>query len=84
MIASASAALSAADAAYDQKCFADRLRGVVESFIDVAEPFHDFGGQFFRNAADPRSPLSPFSSESAPAREASTALMRRAVEDSDL
>ena len=50
----------------------------------MAEPFHDFGGQFFRNAADPRSPLSPFSAESAPAREASTSLFRRAVEGSDL
>jgi AcrR family transcriptional regulator len=75
---------AAAEAAYDQPGFADRLRGVMESFLDVAEPFHDFGGQFFRNAADPRSPLSPFSEESAPAREASTALMRRAVEGSDL
>ena len=56
----------------------------MESFVDVAEPFHDFGGQFFRNAADPRSPLSPFSPESAPAREASTELIRRAVEGSDL
>lgn len=74
----------AAEAAYDQPGFADRLRGVMEAFLDVAEPFHDFGGQFFRNAADPRSPLSPFSEESAPAREASTALMRRAVEGSDL
>jgi hypothetical protein len=60
------------------------LRGVLESFVDVAEPFHDFGGQFFRNAADPRSPLSPFSPESAPAREASTDLFRRAVDGSDL
>lgn len=75
---------AAAESAYDRPAFADRLRGVMESFIDVAEPFHDFGGQFFRNAADPRSPLSPFSPESAPAREASTALMRRAVEGSDL
>jgi AcrR family transcriptional regulator len=64
--------------------FADRLRAVLETFVDVAEPFHDFGGQFFRNAADPRSPLSPFSPESTPAREASTALFRAAVEGSDL
>ena len=75
---------AAAQAAYDRPAFADRLRGVLESFVDVAEPFHEFGGQFFRNAADPRSPLSPFSAESAPAREASTALMRRVVEGSDL
>ncbi|SFB40485.1 transcriptional regulator, TetR family [Nocardioides alpinus] len=75
---------AAAESAYATPVFAERLRAVMESFIDVAEPFHDFGGQFFSNAADPRSPLSPFSEESAPAREASTALMRRAVEGSDL
>ena len=74
----------AAEAVLEQPGFADRLRGVLESFVDVAAPFHDFGGQFFRNAADPRSPLSPFSPQSAPAREASTALFRRAVEGSDL
>jgi AcrR family transcriptional regulator len=75
---------AAAEAALGRTTFADRLRGVMESFVDVAEPFHDFGGQFFRNAADPRSPLSPFSAESAPARAASTDLLRRAVEGSDL
>jgi AcrR family transcriptional regulator len=75
---------AAAQGALDRSSFAERLRGVMESFVDVAEPFHDFGGQFFRNAADPRSPLSPFSPESAPAREASTELFRRAVEGSDL
>jgi AcrR family transcriptional regulator len=75
---------AAAETAYDTVVFADRLRGVVDSFLDVAGPFHDFGGQFFRNAADPRSPLSPFSEQSGPAREASTALFRRVVEGSDL
>lgn len=74
----------AAEAAYATPVFADRLRGVMESFVDLAEPYHDFGAQFFRNAADPRSPLSPFSEQSTPAREASTALFRRAVEGSDL
>ncbi len=75
---------AAAEHALDQPAFADRLSGVVESFVDVAEPFHDFGGQFFRTAADPGSPLSPFSAQSAPAREASTELFRRCVEGSDL
>ena len=74
----------AAETAYEQTGFADRLQGVMETFLDVAEPFHDFGAQFFRNAADPRSPLSPFSEESMPARGASTTLFRRAVEGSDL
>lgn len=75
---------AAAEGAYDTVEFADRLRGVMDSFLDVAGPFHDFGGQFFRNAADPRSPLSPFSEQSKPAREASTTLFRRVVEGSDL
>ncbi len=75
---------TAAEAAYGTPVFADRLRGVMEAFVDVAEPFHDFGGQFFKNAADPASPLSPFSHQSAPARQASTDLFRRAVEGSDL
>lgn len=75
---------TAAEPAYGTPVFADRLRAVMESFVDVAEPFHDFGGQFFRNAADPRSPLSPFSPQSAPARAASTQLFRRAVSGSDL
>ncbi|CAM3637596.1 TetR/AcrR family transcriptional regulator [Nocardioides zeicaulis] len=74
----------AAEPAYEATAFADRLRGVMEAFLDLAAPYHDFGGQFFRNAADPRSPLSPFSAQSAPAREASTALFRRVVEGSDL
>ena len=68
----------------DQPAFADRLRAVLETFVDVAGPFHDFGVQFFRNAADPRSPLSPCSPESTPARQASTALFQQAVEGSDL
>lgn len=75
---------TAAEPAYGTGVFADRLRGVMEAFVDVAEPFHDFGGQFFKNAADPASPLSPFSRQSAPARQASTDLFRRAVEGSDL
>lgn len=75
---------TAAEPAYGSQVFADRLRGVMEAFVDVAEPFHDFGGQFFKNAADPASPLSPFSQQSAPARQASTDLFRRAVEGSDL
>ena len=75
---------AAAEAAYETPVFAERLRTVMSTFLDVAEPFHDFGAQFFRNAADPRSPLSPFSAESTPARAASTELFRRAVEGSDL
>ncbi|MET8828351.1 TetR family transcriptional regulator [Streptomyces sp. NPDC004610] len=45
-----------------------RLTGVLTAWLDVATPYHEFAVQFFRNAADPDSPLSPFSPESEHAR----------------
>lgn len=67
-----------------ERAFEPRLRGVLEAWLDVAASSHVFAGQFFKNAAEPTSPLSPFSPESAPAREASTDLYRRVVEGADL
>lgn len=67
-----------------ETAFDARLRGVLTVWIDIAAPDHEFAGQFFKNAADPRSPLSPFSDESAPARAASTSLYARVVEGTDL
>ena len=64
--------------------FADRLRAALDAWVDVAAPMREFAGPFFKVAADPRSPLSPFSAESAPAREASTDLYRRVVDGADL
>lgn len=64
--------------------FAERLTAVLERWIDIAAPYHDFAATFFRNAADPRSPLSPFSPESASARDASVAIHRAVIEGSDL
>ncbi|MGB0101068.1 MAG: TetR family transcriptional regulator [Nocardioides sp.] len=64
--------------------FADRLAAVLSAWLDVAAPHHEFATQFFRNAADPTSPLSPFSPESAPAREASIAIFETLVAGSDL
>jgi AcrR family transcriptional regulator len=66
------------------KGFTDRLRGVLLAWIDVAEPYHEFAGKFFKNAAEPSSPLSPFSEDSVAAREAAIELHRRVVEGSDL
>lgn len=60
-----------------------RMRGVVEVWLDVMEPYRAFAGTFFQNAADPESPLSPFSPESTQARELSIALWRRVIEGSD-
>ncbi|WUS98792.1 TetR family transcriptional regulator [Streptomyces sp. NBC_00708] len=57
-----------------EKDLAARMRGVLLAWLDVAEPYRPFATQFFKNAADPESPLSPFSAESAAAREAVIAL----------
>ncbi|MFI7297191.1 TetR family transcriptional regulator [Streptomyces sp. NPDC050121] len=45
-----------------------RLAGVLRTWLDVATPYHEFAVQFFKTAADPDSPLSPFSAESEHAR----------------
>lgn len=45
-----------------------RLGGVLKVWLDIAMPYHEFAVQFFKNAADPDSPLSPFSAESEHAR----------------
>lgn len=76
--AAAAEAVLARETRFDQ-----RLLGVLNAWLDVAEPHHEFAGQFFKNAADPHSPLSPFSTDSAPARDASIGLFRRLVEGSN-
>ncbi|GGY75462.1 TetR/AcrR family transcriptional regulator [Streptomyces nitrosporeus] len=56
-----------------------RIRGLLLCWLDVAQPYHRFAAQFFRNAADPDSPLSPFSEDSAEAREAVISLHERCL-----
>ena len=65
-----------------EKDFADRLRGVLHAGIDVNEPYHSFAATFFKSAAEPTSPLSPFSRESSPAREAAIGIFRDVVDGS--
>lgn len=67
-----------------ERTFGARLLGVLRSRVDTMNPYKEFAAAFFRNAADPRSPLSPFSPESRPARDASTAIYREVVEGSDV
>ena len=64
--------------------FADRLTGVLLAWVDVAEPYHQFAGKFFKTAAEPTSPLSPFSADSQATRLAAIELHRRVVDGSDL
>ena len=66
-----------------EPAFADRLASALQTWLEVASPYHAFAGKFFKNAAEPTSPLSPFSAESAPARDASIALFREVLEGSD-
>ncbi|MCB5169971.1 TetR family transcriptional regulator [Streptomyces bambusae] len=56
-----------------------RLAGVLTAWLDIAEPYHEFAAQFFKNAADPESPLSPFSAESEPARNQAIAMHREVL-----
>jgi AcrR family transcriptional regulator len=51
-----------------ERTFHARLLGVMRAKLDTIEPYHRFSGILFKTAADPRSPLNPFSPESAPAR----------------
>jgi AcrR family transcriptional regulator len=66
----------------NERDFAARLRGVLHAGIDVNAPYHAFAATFFKTAAEPSSPLSPFSPESSPAREAAIGIFREVVDGS--
>ena len=67
-----------------EKAFVPRLAGVLRTWLDVSAPYHEFAGTLFKTAADPHSPLSPFSAESRPARDASVEIFQRVIDGSDL
>jgi len=56
-----------------------RLAGVLKVWLDIATPYHEFAVQFFKNAADPDSPLSPFSQESEHARQEAISIHRQVL-----
>ena len=60
-----------------------RLLGVMRAKLETIEPYHQFAGVLFKTAADPGSPLNPFSGQSAPVREESTRLFAQLVNGSD-
>jgi len=65
-----------------ETAFAARLMGVLKARVDTMVPYHAFAGKFFKFAAEPNSPLNPFSSESGPARAAAIAIYREVVDGS--
>ena len=56
-----------------------RLSGVLRALIDTQAPYHGFAARLYRYAAEPSSPLSPFSKESTLTRTASIALYAEVV-----
>ena len=65
-----------------ERTLAARLRGALRALVDVLGPYHAFAAAFYKTAAEPRSPLSPFSRESGPARKAAVGLFREVVDGS--
>ncbi|MCK9899540.1 TetR family transcriptional regulator [Frankia sp. Cpl3] len=69
--------------ALQSRGFAERLRGVLHAGIDEMTPYHAFAGSFIRVAIAPTSTSSPFSPESAAARDAAIGLFREVLDGSD-
>lgn len=63
----------------DAGSLAERLHAVEHAFLDVVAGHHGFGAAFVGTAINPASSTSPFSAESAPARELSQQIYRDLV-----
>jgi len=61
----------------------ERLLGVMRAKLDTIMPYHQFAGVLFKTAADPKSPLNPFSADSLPIRQQSTDLFAEVVKGAD-
>ena len=59
-----------------------RMRGVLRALIDVQAPYHSFAAKLYKYAAEPASPLSPFSTASSPTRAAAIALYAEVLDGS--
>ena len=60
-----------------------RIIGVGDAWFDAMAPYHAFAAKFFKHAAEPTSPLSPFSPDSTPTRERAIDLWRQVIDGSD-
>src|SRR5262245_64600030 len=49
-----------------ERDFVKRLVGVMDAKLGTIEPYHRFSATLFKSAADPESPLNPFSEASVP------------------
>ncbi|MFY9825129.1 MAG: TetR family transcriptional regulator [Thermoanaerobaculia bacterium] len=62
----------------------ERLLGVMRAKLDTIAPYHRFSGVLFKTAADPASPLNPFSDGSLPVRQQSTELFAEVITGGDV
>jgi len=67
-----------------EKTLEGRLKGLLTAKIEGEEPYHRFAGLLFKTAADPESPLNPFSPDSSATRQAATALFAEVLEGANL
>jgi AcrR family transcriptional regulator len=72
------------DVLSETKDFGERLRVLIRTKVDSAMPYRRLSTKLFTSAADPESPLSPFSPESAPLRGEAVALMAEVIDGSSL
>ena len=72
------------DALDGTKDFQERLRIVLRTKVDAAMPYRRLSTKLFTSAADPESPLSPFSPASAPLRNEAIRLMADVVDGASL
>jgi AcrR family transcriptional regulator len=67
----------------NERDFKSRLLEVLKTAVLTIEPYHRFAGVLFKTAADPVSPLNPFSPESYEARRQSIIVFDEVVEGSN-
>jgi AcrR family transcriptional regulator len=63
----------------EQTGLAARISGVLRALIDVQAPYHAFAATLYKHAAEPASPLSPFSKASSPTRNAAIGLYAEVI-----
>lgn len=72
------------DALREKKKLQDRIRFVLQKRFELLTPNRKFCAALFRHAPDAADPLSPFSDETAPIRQAALEHMRIAVEGGNI
>ena len=66
-----------------ERTLKNRLLTVMRLKVETIEPYHEFAAALFKTAANPTSPLNPFSDESDPVRKESIDLFAQVVDSSN-